>query len=260
MTGLDCQFTGARGNLTRVVGTAISRGAITGGHVVQASTFARVVGQSGSGGRRQRWPNYLAQPGLLVASRRIDLADLSERLMDEVSNDDINLGAVSSRLLDAVQRAGLDRHPPVRFARTQLRWTAVIGRPRQIHFSEESATLRTIRLRTPDDDLESVAEFCEDVAVHDWLLSCVVQILERTRFSANSPQQVAQRLRPVFDHILHLWMPAARQRGPFAALWTSLDRGASLTRQWEASSSRIRDQVATRMPYVFDGDEFGALL
>jgi hypothetical protein len=55
---------------------------------------------------------------------------------------------------------------------------------------------------------------------------------------------VVQRLRPAVEHLLHLWMPAARGDEAGAALWAGLERRPGLARQWDALVHRVRDQLA----------------
>src|SRR5690242_11003593 len=53
ITGVDCDLGGPFGPKVRGVGTTLSRVAITGGHVVQGSAYARVG--RGDAGRRLPW-------------------------------------------------------------------------------------------------------------------------------------------------------------------------------------------------------------
>jgi hypothetical protein len=245
LTGLDCQLASRSGPVARAVGTVASQAAITGGHVLQGSSFARL--RLGSARRWRRWSYYLSQPGILELTGRACAEDLGLGFVDgnPAFPGGVNPGAISGRLLDRVQAAGLDRKPPFRLARTQLRWTASVASTRQVHFTIENTSLRTLRLTVPRRDLAAVARFCEDVALHDWLLSCLMQIIERSRIGVGDPQRVTHRLRPVMDYLLHLWMPAARHDDALTPLWRSLDQRAGFSRQWEASVSRIRDQVST---------------
>jgi hypothetical protein len=253
LTGLDCGLAGAAGARARAVGTVVSRVAVTGGHVVQGSSFARLLGDVT--GRRSRWSHYLAQPGVLKVSGRATTADLGLGFVQNApSPGRADLAAISTRLIDMAQASGLDRRPPFRIARSHLRWTARVAASSQVHFVIENANLRTIRLAVLDRDLAAVVGFCEDLALHDWLLTCLLQILDRSRIGANSPRQVAHRLRPVYDHLLHLWMPAARQDDALTALWRSLDQRAGLSRQWDAVVARIRDQMGASSLALLDTD------
>ena len=104
--------------------------------------------------------------------------------------------------------------------------------------------LRTALLSCGRADVPGVVEFCEDLALHDWLLTTLLRMLERSRIGIDSRSDVVRALRPAVDHLLHLWMPAARGDEISAALWDRLERRPGLSRQWHASVDRIRDQIA----------------
>jgi hypothetical protein len=242
LTGLDCALAGPSGTAARVVGTAASRVCITGGHVVQGSSFALLAWCAN--GRRHRWSHYLAQPGVLEVSGRRAPTDLGLGFVQAPAAPGLlDLASISDRLLDLTQTAGLDRSPPVRIARTRLRWTVRAATGSQVHFAIESATQRSLRVAVPEPDLGAAVRFCEDVALHDWLITCLVRIIERSGIGSSSPRQVTHRLRPVFDHLLHLWMPAAGLADTLLPLWWSLDRHVGFSRQWDALVDRVRDQV-----------------
>jgi hypothetical protein len=99
-------------------------------------------------------------------------------------------------------------------------------------------------LTVVENDLPAALELCEDLALHDWLLTALLELIERSRIGASPRPQVVDRLRPAIDYLLHLWMPAARLNESMLPLWKSLERQPGFTKQWEASVSRIRDQVA----------------
>jgi hypothetical protein len=58
-------------------------------------------------------------------------------------------------------------------------------------------------------DLHAAVELCEDLALHDWLLTALLQLIEHSRHARNARPQLINRLQPAIDHLLHLWMPAA---------------------------------------------------
>lgn len=107
--------------------------------------------------------------------------------------------------------------------------------------------LRTVRLRVPEDtDGADLAALCDDLALHDWLLTTVVRMLDGIRLGATPTQDagaVVRALRPAVDHLLHLWMPRARVTRDLAPLWDPLEERPGFTRQWQALVQRIRDQL-----------------
>jgi hypothetical protein len=103
--------------------------------------------------------------------------------------------------------------------------------------------LRTLRLTYPGDLIPGVVELCEDLALHDWLLTTLLLIVGRAR-PDGSPGLHVPELKVAIDHLLHLWMPAARLDDALIPMWEGMDRRLGFTRQWESLVDRIRDQVA----------------
>jgi len=248
LTGVDCRLVTSSGARVRGVGTAVSRATITGGHILQGSAYSHVVRSKAD--RRLPWSHYLSRPGIIEALGKMDRADLAGGFLTAKSAPvSLDLGAISGRAMDMVQRSPeLDRTPPFKTARTRLRWVVAVddGPPAdsRAQFTIDSATARTLRLTIREDDLPAAVELCEDLALHDWLLTALLKLIERSRIGASPRPQVVDRLRPAIDYLLHLWMPTARLDESMLALWGSLERQPGFTKQWEASVSRIRDQVA----------------
>lgn len=247
LTGVDCRLATSSGARVRGIGTAVRRAAITGSHVLQGSTYVQVVKSDAD--RRLPWSHYLSKPGVVETLGKTDPADLAGGFLTAKQVPiNLDLGAISGRVMDMVQRSsGLDRTPPFKMARTRLRWVvAVEAQPAasQARFTIHSPTVRTLRLTVVEDDLLAAVELCEDLALHDWLLTALLKLIERSQIGACPRPQVVDRLRPAIDYLLHLWMPAARLKESMLPLWESLERQPGFTKQWEASVNRIRDQVA----------------
>lgn len=247
LTGVDCRLATSSGARVRGIGTAVSRAAITGGHVLQGSTYAQVVKSDAD--RRLPWSHYLSRPGAIETLGKTDRADLAGGFLTaKQAPVSLDLGAISGRMMDMVQRSeGLDHTLPFKMARTRLRWVVAVDAARaaasRARFTIDSATVRTLRLTVVENDLPAAVELCEDLALHDWLLTALLEMIERSRIGASPRPQVVDRLRPAIDYLLHLWMPAARLNESMLPLWESLERQPGFTKQWEASVSRIRDQV-----------------
>ena len=92
----------------------------------------------------------------------------------------------------------------------------------------------------------AVAGLCEDFALHDWLLTTVVRMLDGSRLGSLDGADAVRALRPAVDHLLHLWMPGARVHHALAPLWEVLEREPGFTRQWRTLVQRIRDQLAVQ--------------
>jgi hypothetical protein len=245
LTGVDCRLAAGSGARTvRGVGTVVSRAAVTGGHVLQGSTFARVARSEAA--RRLPWSHYLSRPGVVEVIGKAEWGDLATGFTTpKPSNGTLDLGAVSDRLMDSVQARGLDRKRPFPTMRTRLRWCVVHDgdtERMQVHYSVENDTLRTASLTVAAGDATAVATLCEDLALHDWLLTTLLDLVERSRGGPRS--QLLDRLRPAIEYLLHLLMPAARVDQSVMPLWESLERRPGFSKQWRALVDRIRDQVA----------------
>lgn len=257
LAGVDCFLPTSSGSKVRGVGTVIHRAALTGGHVLQGTAVVHIV--RGTAGRRLPWPHYLARPGEVETIGKVEGQALVRGFLTakpaRPAGARLDLGAISGRLMDVVQAAPeLDRAPPFRMARTRLRWAAVVSEAtggnagpvdEPAVFGIESQHLRTLRLRCEPHQTGAVAQLCEDLARHDWLLTTLLELVERSRIGTGSPQTI-DRLRPAVDHLLHLWMPGARVDPALLAVWEGLDRRPGFTRQWRALVDRIRDQLALR--------------
>lgn len=247
LTGVDCRLPTLSGAKARGVGTVISRAAITGGHVLQVPAVARVV-RDGTG-RRRPWSHYLARPGRLELVGKADDLDLARGYVGTRSSGRLlDLAAICGRLMDAVQLSPeLDRAPPLRATRTRLRWAATVTAPAPadgVRIRIEDGRVSALQLACTPQQAAEVAEFCADLALHDWLLTTLLHLMRRSRIGAAGSTRAVDGLRPAVDHLLHLWMPAARLDESVCPLWDSLERRPGLTRQWQASVDRIRDQMS----------------
>jgi hypothetical protein len=244
LTGVDCRPAMVNGAKARIVGTVAGHASITGGHLVQGMATTRVAPSRST--RRLGWAYYLARPGWVELIGRAPADELAAGFLGSPADADVlDLGAIGSRLIGDVQSAPvLDGRLPFRVERTRLRWVAwpAPGEP-SAQFRVERDGMRTLVVQG-DVAVASAGEFAADVALHDWLLTALNRIVERSRVGIDDRASVVQRLRPAVEHLLHLWMPAARGDEAAAALWTGLERRPGLARQWDALVNRVRDQLA----------------
>jgi hypothetical protein len=248
LTGVDCRLNTTSGSRVRAIGTVVSRAAITGGHVLQGSAFTAVV--RGAFDRRMPWSHYLATPGRLEALGKFDEAVVVDGFLCGATVDGaLDLGAISGRTMDSVLISEvLDRQTPFRSARTRLRWAMSDADPDdgavpRLTFAIESETMRTARLPGRSLTVATIVTLCEDFALHDWLLTTLLRMIERGRLGSGPRRRAVESLTPAIDHLLHLWMPAARVDEAVADLWESLELRPGFSRQWNACVSRIRDQL-----------------
>lgn len=249
LTGLDCRLP-MNGRTSRAVGTAIGRAVTVGGRIVQGSSFTEI--RRGTADHRRPWAHYLARPGALET---IGKADLS-RMVTDIGTDGfdlkaLNLAAVNQRTLDLLRRhRGLDHRAPFRAGPTRLRWVAYtpeefgskIGDTVPVSFTIKDSPQRTLVLRCHDTTARSLATLFEDIAVHDWLVTTLSELLDRTGIGNRSRGEVIARLQPAVDHLLPLWMPAVRVEPPLRGVWPALEKNPGFTRQWDNLVQRVRDQ------------------
>jgi hypothetical protein len=260
LTGVDCPLAAAAGTKVRGVGTVVSRAAITGGHVVQGSAFTQV--RRSPQARRLPWSHYLARPGIVETLSRVDGRKLADGFLEGRSpSGHLDLGAIGRRALDAVQdRRDLDHRTAFRSARTRLRWVVIPAEEGQqsVSFGVVSETIRTVRLPSRGLDVPVVAELCEDLALHDWLLTTLLSLIERSRIGSGSRSEIIDRLRPAIDFLLHLWMPAARTDEALRDVWQGVEQRPGFSRQWQVNVDRVRDQLALGTMEKLGADSHGS--
>jgi len=245
LTGVDCSALLAERREVRVVGTPATRLSLTDGRIIQAGTHATL--RHDSAGRRRPWAHYLAQPAVLEVLGKASEESLSAGfLRGPVIPTALDLGAVNVRALADVQRNELlDHSPPFRSRQTRLRWSAESsdGRP-EIAFTLGADGLRTVRLRAAEPNARALADFCADLALHDWLLSTLLDIVDRAVARSRPAAELISMLRPGIDHLVHAWMPAAHASRTLDFIWQELDVRSGFSLQWQKTVERIRDQLS----------------
>ncbi|MFJ8579594.1 SCO2521 family protein [Micromonospora sp. NPDC093277] len=243
-TGVDCWLPSAKKRQLRGVGAVVTRAVVTGGRIAQASSIVQVV----AGERRRPWSHYLASPGVLETVGKLDVEDLAGGFRLGNAADVLNLEAITARVLDGVQMNELlDRRPPLRAPRTRMRWTAKIHERPDVASAVvtlDTPTLRTVELVVGPQDVPAVvAGLCEDLALHDWLLTTLSALMELAVTRAVSTREHIERLRPVIEHLRHLWLPGARVDPRLRPVWDQLEQVPGFSRQWNSLVNWIRDQI-----------------
>jgi hypothetical protein len=250
LTGVDCPLPSANGARVRAVGTVTAHAALTEGRVLQTSAHFRVPAAGPD--QRRPWGEYLVRPGVVEPLGKLPHEAVARGVLGGGRHGDLDVGLIADALLTRLLRHPLlDQRPPFRSRPTRLRWAALPAGPgegpRLERFTLAEDELRTVRLRVPEGITDDgLAALCDDLALHDWLLTTVVRMLDGLRLGGGADQDattVVTTLRPAVDHLLHLWMPRARVSGELAALWDPLEERPGFTRQWRALVQRIRDQL-----------------
>ncbi|MCX5263402.1 SCO2521 family protein [Streptomyces sp. NBC_00199] len=250
LTGVDCRLPTVTGAKVRAVGTVTARAVLVEGRVLQAT--ARFAAPAVGPDRRQPWGYYLVRPGLLIPVGRLPGAVVAEGFLDGHRQDELDLGAISEALLARIERCHrlLDYDAPLTSPSTRLRWAALPVEGAEepaLRFTLGADGLRLVELRLPrHTEPAAVASLCEDLALHDWLLTAVVDKLDGLRVGSADGRDALTVLRPLVDHLLHLWMPRARMNQELSALWRTLEDDPGFTRQWLTLVQRVRDQLALR--------------
>lgn len=257
LTGVDCRLRTAKGGHVLGVGTAFVRAAVTGGRVLQGSCYATLA--AGPADHRLPWSHYLSRPGRIEIIGKAGRGDLAgELLAGDGEPDHLDLGAVSGRIIDRIQTSGvLDRRAPFRMPRTRLAWvletTADRERPPELRFVLVSKTLRTLHLVCSEEARPAVVSLCEDLALHDWLLTSLLALIAKAGIGSTPGAELSPMLHVPIDHLLHLWMPGAHLDQSLQWPWEALERYPGFTRQWQSSVNRIRDQVAVHTLALLSG-------
>jgi hypothetical protein len=247
LTGVDCGLPTSNGAKVRAVGTVAARAALTEGRVLQTTAY---FSASASGPETRRpWGRYLVRPGVVEPLGKLPEEATAKGVLRGPGRDELNLGMVAEGLLAQLRRAPhLDRGVPFKSRSTQLRWVAryvPVGEEASLErFTLAEGGLRTVELRLPEDvPAAAAAGLCEDLALHDWLLTTVTHLLDGGR---SVPTSFVPALRAAAEHLLHLWMPRARVAPSLGHLWDTLERTPGFTRQWQNLVQHIRDQLAVQ--------------
>lgn len=245
---VDCPIRTGSAAKTRGVGTLLARAKVVGGRVLQASARGTLVP---GGTRRLPWAHYLERPGVVEVIGRVRTDDLAQGFPGTRPPDaELAPGLACERLLAQVQGSpALDHRAAFRARRTQLRWSAVAaapgGRPGGV-FTLYGAAERTLELRLPADhfpEAREIAALCEDLALHDWLLSVLAEAADR---ACAGPADTAalRRIRTAVQHLIHLWSPGTDVPTELLPVWDDLEANPGLTRQWQTCVQRVRDAMA----------------
>jgi hypothetical protein len=246
--GVDCPL-GLPGPARRVrgIGTAWQRAAIVDGHVVQGSAYATIDRADGSS--RRPWSHYLSRPGIIESVGRTRWHELADAFAaPEQAPDALDLGGIARQAADRVQRnSRAAGRPALRAARTSLRWVVLIEPCDSgidgIRFAVHGDKLRVLSLVADGADPSRLAAVAEDLALHDWLITVLLEVTRKAAIGVLPRPEVITRLLPAIDYLLHLWLPRADDELA-RVLWNVLEGRVGFTRQWNTLVNRVRDQVA----------------
>ncbi|MFI6171024.1 SCO2521 family protein [Nocardia sp. NPDC051052] len=247
--GVDCDLIPASGKHIHVIGTIASRTVVIGGRVLQGSSQTRVMRSQD----RQPWSYYLSRPGTVDAVSHLGTGPAG-RLVDghlrSQGDDKLDLTSISQRMSTFARvDPRLDQKMPFRAGTTRLRWAVEVDAgsnelPR-FAFHLAGNTLRTVRLTLGGQDIAAAQRFCEDLAIHDWLLTTIGQVADRAGRNDHETDTVLDQLVPLLDQLVPLWMPGAHTAPQLRPLWVDLESDPGFTRQWTARVGQLRDRMTT---------------
>ncbi|NUQ87395.1 MULTISPECIES: SCO2521 family protein [Glycomyces] len=237
----------ANGTTVRAVGTVCSRAVLTGGHLLQGSAWTAVAPPQQP--RRMPWSYYLARPGTLETIGNFEAERLARAFLVAENRRDrselLDTAAIARHSIhDVLSRPVLDQRPPVKTGSTRLRWAAIAdpGTRKAVAFRLVGNDRRRMSMVTGLVDPEHIAAAAEDLAIHDWLLTAVAARIALAKIGED-PRHTLRTLRPVVDHLLHLWSAGARTSRDLEFMWDSLERRPGLSRQWATMTERVRSQI-----------------
>ena len=161
----------------------------------------------------------------------------------------LDLGAINIRALAAIQRSDLlDKNPPFRQPADPSALVSPehrVGQGDHLHARRRGSAHRAAAGYR--DRPASARRFCADLALHDWLLSVLRELVERAVARRRPAAELVAMLRPGIDHLVHAWMPAAHASRQLIEIWQEFDRGSAFSLQWQKTVERIRDRLSVGM-------------
>lgn len=249
--GVDCLLPSAGGPSLRGVGTVSTNAIVTGGRVLQSSANMRLVPAEAA--NRQTWTHYLSRTGVVEVLSKIPDTSRAQRaviggfLEGAREQQHLDLASITARLLSAVRMdPRLDPLPPLRAATTRLRWTATLADQEPlVAFRLLGPTERAVEIQVRgESELAQVARFCEEVALHDWLLTTLTELIEESTSHPLLGDAAVGLLSALTVHLVHLWMPSAHTPPGLRSLWAGLESDPGFSRQWAAGTGQLRDRLA----------------
>jgi hypothetical protein len=242
--GLDCRLAVRSGAQPRVIGTARARAVLTAGHILQGS--ARVDVQLDASKRRMPWAYYTARTGVAEVINKADPSEVIEGFLKGRSGKShLDLGKTGAYVMSLLDGAPqIDRDPRLKSETGRLLWAAHIQEgvdPHgHVHIEPGEDGIFRVRTSTPSALLPQFVEFCEILALHDWLLQALKNAFDR---ATRRGRRAEGELDPALSYLGHVWNPTAHLPREMRWLWDALENDAQLTWEWQSTLTRVRDKV-----------------
>jgi hypothetical protein len=241
--GLDCRLAVRAGAQPRVIGTARARALLTAGHVLQGSARVDVVLDAST--RRMPWSHYMARTGIAEAINKADPSEVVVGFLAGRTGESLldlgNLSAYVMSLLDGAPQ--IDRQARLKTQTRRLLWAAHVKEDIEPEVRIEAGDEDNFRvlISTPSTLLPHFMEFCEILALHDWLLSALRNAFDR---SNRKGLRAESELDPALSYLGHVWNPNAHLPRELQWVWDGLERDAQLSWAWQTTLTRVRDKVS----------------
>ncbi|NUR62329.1 MAG: hypothetical protein HOV87_27265 [Catenulispora sp.] len=258
VTGVDCKLRVAREGKARAIGTVLSHAVVTNGRVLQGSAHVALAAATSS--ERREWRHYLRRQGVVeVIGSPNPNNVLDGFLSDTTPAQGMDLTSISDRIIDSVQQSPkLDYHTALRAGTAVVRWGATLhpdNVPTVGIVKSDVANLHAVRLQGRPDDLPMLLRFCEEFALHEWLLTTVKDVIvARAEMDIERDRDPLDSLLFALNQLVPLWMPPTYLSERMKALWEGVENRTHYTNVFDRQVARVRDlrdQVKIRPPRRF---------
>ena len=261
VTGVDCRLHVAREGRGRAIGTVLSHAVVTNGRILQGT--AHVALTSATARERREWRHYLRQPGVLEVLGSPNPHNVMDGYLTDASPArGLDLASISDRIIDEVQQSNrLDHTTALRTGTAVVRWAATLApqapqaRPTVGITKSDLPNFHVIRLNGSPEDLPMLIRFCEEFALHEWLLTTVQDVVvPRAETDIARDRDPLDSLLFALNELAPLWMPPTHLSPDIKALWEAMESRTHYSRLFERQIARIRDlrdQVKMRPPRRF---------
>lgn len=255
VTGVDCRLRVAQEGKARAIGTVLSHAIVTNGRVLQGS--AHVALTPARSNERREWRHYLRRQGFVEVIGSPNPIHLMDGfLSDSTPAQGLDLTSISDRIIDSVQQSPkLDYHTALRAGTAVVRWAAALhpdNEPTVGIVKSDVANSHTVRLQGRPDDLPMLLRFCEEFALHVWLLTTVRDVVVfRAEKEIERDRDPLDSLLFALNQLVPLWMPPTYLSERMKALWEGVENRTHYTNVFERQEARVRDlrdQVKIRPP------------
>jgi hypothetical protein len=258
VTGIDCRLRVAREGRGRAIGTVLSHAIVTNGRILQGA--AQVALTPAASSARREWRHYLRRPGVVeVVGVPKPQNVVDGYLADTPPAGGIDLASISDRIVEHVQQSDqLDHTAALRAGTAIVRWAATLSadsRPTVGIAKSDQPNEHIIRLEGTAGDLPMLIRFCEEFALHEWLLTAVQDVIV-----PRAEKEIARDRNPLdsllfaLNELVPLWMPPTHLGPAMKTLWESMESRTHYSPLFERQVARVRDlrdQVKIRPPRRF---------